>query len=317
VEGQILLSSGETCTATRGAVEEALSSGGPFWLDMAAVDEEAAGVLEAMGVHPLSIEDAEHFEQRPKLETFDDYVQLVVHGANREADPLELHALYSEHWLVTVHREPVAVCDAVRERAALIHRQEGGQMVFLLYRIVDGLVDSFFPVLSNCDEEIDKLEDEILVRPTDEQLGQLFDMKQKLVAMRKVVTPERDVFAAVAAGVSELPGMTPEAERYFRDVYDHLIRISDLVDSYRDLLNGAVDTHLSVVSNRLNVVMKQLTMIATIFLPLSFLTGFFGQNFAYLVGHITGPATFFGAGIGLEALAVAALVWVFKKRNWF
>ncbi len=107
--------------------------------------------------------------------------------------------------------------------------------------------------------------------------------------MRKVVAPQRDMMASINAGVTDVPGMTDEAARYFRDLYDHLIRLADLVDSYRDLLSSVMDTHLSTVSNRLNVVMKQLTVIATIFLPLSFLTGFFGQNFAFLVAHIIAP----------------------------
>ena len=141
-------------------------------------------------------------------------------------------------------------------------------------------------------------------------------MKRSLVTFRKVVTPERDVFAGIAAGALELPGMTDDAERYYRDIYDHLIRISDLVDSYRDLLTGAVDTHLSVVSNRLNVVMKQLAVIATIFLPLSFLTGFFGQNFLVLTRNIMGPVSFWAAGIGLEVAAVIGLFVLFKRRHW-
>jgi magnesium transporter len=111
--------------------------------------------------------------------------------------------------------------------------------------------------------------------------------------------------------------MTAEDERYFRDLYDHLIRISDLVDSYRDLLTGAMDTHLSTVSNRLNVVMKQLAIIATLFLPLSFLTGFFGQNFSWLVNHFLNQDwTFWAFGIGLEVAAVIGLGVLFRRRGW-
>ena len=121
-----------------------------------------------------------------------------------------------------------------------------------------------------------------------------------MIVLRKVVTPERDVFATLVSSADVIPGMTVEYERYFRDVYDHLIRVSDLVDSYRDLLSGALDTHLSTVSNRLNVVMKQLTIIATVFLPLSFLTGFFGQNFGWMVGRITSFSAFW---VGRRRLA--------------
>jgi magnesium transporter len=110
--------------------------------------------------------------------------------------------------------------------------------------------------------------------------------------------------------------MTSGAGPYFRDLYDHLIRISDLVDNYRDLLSGVMDTHLSTVSNRLNVVMKQLTVIATVFLPLSFLTGFFGQNFAWLVRGLQSPGVFYGLGIGLEVVVVIVLMVFFKRRGW-
>ena len=118
-------------------------------------------------------------------------------------------------------------------------------------------------------------------------------------------------------GVADLPGMTQEHERYFRDIYDHLIRISDLIDTYRDLLTSSMDVFLSTVSNRLNVVMKQLTVIATIFLPLTFLTGFFGQNFGWLVRNVTGWAPFLAFGIGLEVALVVVMLVFFRRRGWF
>jgi magnesium transporter len=111
--------------------------------------------------------------------------------------------------------------------------------------------------------------------------------------------------------------MDTEDERYFRDIYDHLIRISELIDSYRDLLTSSMDVYLSTVSNRLNSVMKQLTVMATVFLPLTFITGFFGQNFGWMVGHIGSPWAFFGLGIGAEVVTVAGLFTLFKTRGWF
>ena len=152
--------------------------------------------------------------------------------------------------------------------------------------MLDALTDSFFPVLSDIDDQIDEPRGAVLAEPTDEQLQRLFALKRELVAMRKVVTPQRDLFARSIDQIAELPGLQLDERDYFRDVYDHLIRISDLIDSYRDLLSGATDLYLSTVSNRQNDVMKQLTVIATIFLPLSFITGFFGQNFGYLVIHL-------------------------------
>jgi magnesium transporter len=171
-------------------------------------------------------------------------------------------------------------------------------------------------MLNQFDNQIDELEDAILVKPTEAQLGTLFTMKRSLITVRKVITPQRDMFASISSGVTELPGVTADGMRYMRDVYDHLIRISDMVDGYRDLLSGVMDTHLSTVSNRLNVVMKQLTIIATVFLPLSFLTGFFGQNFSWLVGHITGFWTFAVFGLALDLASAVALVYFFRKRGW-
>jgi magnesium transporter len=135
--------------------------------------------------------------------------------------------------------------------------------------------------------------------------------------MRKVITPQRDVFARSVEQIAALPGFELDERDYFRDIYDHLIRISDLIDSYRDLLSGATDLYLSTVSNRQNDVMKQLTVIATIFLPLSFITGFFGQNFAYLVTHlITREWTFWVVGVGSMLATCLGLLLFFHRKGW-
>ena len=142
-------------------------------------------------------------------------------------------------------------------------------------------------------------------------------MKRLFVGLRKAITPQRDLFASLIGGVEDLPAMTQEDEHYFRDVYDHLIRISDLIDTYRDLLTSSMDVYLSTVSNRLNAVMKQLTIIATIFLPLSWLTGFFGQNFGFEVRHIAGWEAFLFLGIGLEVFGLLLLLGYFRWQRWF
>jgi magnesium transporter len=144
----------------------------------------------------------------------------------------------------------------------------------------------------------------------------LFELKRQIVMMRKLVTPQRDMVSTMMARVVTIPGMTAESERYVRDLYDHLIRISDMVDSYRDLLSGSLDAYMSMVSNRLNDVMKQLTIIATVFLPLSFLTGFFGQNLGWLVSREGSLAAFLIFGVGTEALAVIILLVMFRRRGW-
>src|SRR6201996_8884923 len=134
--------------------------------------------------------------------------------------------------------------------------------------------------------------------------------------MRKAVTPQRDMTSAMLAQHIPIPGMTADTERYVRDLHDHLIRISDMVDSYRDLLSGSLDTYMSMVSNRLNDVMKQLTIIATVFLPLSFLTGFFGQNLGWLVNREGSLTAFLVFGVGTEVVAVIVLFIMFRRRGW-
>jgi magnesium transporter len=298
-------------------VEKLLASGSFFWIDVdQPVEEDFAVLRDVFKFHPLAVEDAEHFDQRPKIEEYDDFVFLVVYGANPDEDRLvEVHCFYSEKFLVTVHRDEAPAFTEVRTRYVKRTRpvDNPGR---LLYEIVDALVDSFFPVLSDFDDRIDELENQTFLNANDAQLQEIFRMKRLLVGMRKAVTPQRDMFAGLASGIAQLPGMSPEAERYFRDVYDHLIRISDLIDTYRDLLTSSMDVYLSTVSNRLNSVTKQLTIVATVFLPLSFITGFFGQNFGWMVGNIQSASTFFGLGIGVEIATIAALYAFFRRRGW-
>lgn len=238
-------------------VRRLLDTSARFWLDLAGLDQRTAdGLLrDTFGFHQLAVEDAEHFGQRPKLEDYDGFTLMVVYGAASSGRLVEVHSFYAENYLVTVHRE---ACPELTGLASRLKKRVGPRPdhVMLLYRVVDTLFDGYFPVLADFDDRIDQLEDAILQRPTDQQLGQLLDMKRSLIALRKVVTPQRDMFAALLSDTGALPGMTPDAERYFRDLYDHLIRISDLVDSYRDLMSGVLDNHLSTVSNRLNVVVK-------------------------------------------------------------
>ena len=142
-------------------------------------------------------------------------------------------------------------------------------------------------------------------------------MKRRVLAIRKVVAPQRDMIESLNGGMVSIPGLTDTDSVYFRSVYEHTIRITDMVDSYRDLISGAMDTHLSMVSNRLNVIMKQLAIVATFFLPLGFLTGFFGQNFAWLTGHLqTSLPYFLFLGIGSELVAITLLVMMFRRRGW-
>ena len=317
-----LTQNGQEIEATSENVLAALAGTDFFWLDLD--DSISDGtVAELLSVHfkfhPLAVAAAEKFGQRPRFDDYDDFVYLVARGVDlHDTGEAEVHFFWTDRYVVTVHRADCPSVMAVHNRVEQHHvaTTNATPQIVIVYLIINALVDAFFPVLNDFDDKIDALEDDILKAPTEAQLGVLFDMKRSLMNMRKVIAPQRDMMASINAGVSDVPGMTDEAAKYFRDLYDHLIRLADLVDSYRDLLSSVMDTHLSTVSNRLNVVMKQLAIIATIFLPLSWLTGFFGQNFAFLVAHITATGTFFIVGIGTEVVAVILLYMLFKRRGW-
>jgi magnesium transporter len=291
-----------------------------FWLDLTDPGHEQLTQLrELFGFHPLALEDSEDFHQRPKLDNYGDYVFLVFYGAETEhtegADLLrEVHMFISGKYLITIHRAPLPPLDEQREQldGRVLHSEQ-----FLLYRVLDALTDTYFPLMSDMDDEIDGLEDAIVANPSERDLERLFALKRQLVAMRKVVTPQRDLFARSIDQIAELPGLTLDERDYFRDIYDHLIRISDLIDSYRDLLTGATDLYLSTISNRQNEVMKQLTVIATIFLPLGFITGFFGQNFSFLVNDVIQTGwSFWVLGLGSMVLTCVGLWMYFRRKGW-
>ena len=315
VQGHLLLTNCLTDEVTRENIELALKENRLLWLDLDETSDEVLELLrDVFKVHPLAVEDAKEFNQRPKIEDYDDFVSLVAYGARGLDEPLaEVHAFYAEHFLVTVHREPVP---AIGNACHALTRVPTTRRLIALYRLLDALVDSMFPFLAAMDDRIDDLQDSIFENPEKEQLSALFALKRQLVDMRKLVTPQRDMVSSIASQVVVLPGMTADTERYIRDLYDHLIRISDMVDSYRDLLSGSLDAYTSMVSNKMNEQMKQLTIIATVFLPLTFLTGFFGQNLGWLVNHIGSLTAFLIFGVGTEVAAVIGLLVLFKKRGW-
>jgi magnesium transporter len=288
-----------------------------FWLDLREAEPADVELIgEVFDFHPLAVEDAINFGQRPKLDEYDDYVFLVVFGHAPDEDNLvEVHVFYSERFLITVRRDHCPAFVDVRERQAR-RKDPVRDPILVLYHVIDGLVDSFFPLLADWDDLIDAIEEGISRQPNDEQLRRIFMLKRELVRLRKVIAPQRDLAASIASGMEQLPGATIEAERAFRDVYDHLIRLTDQLDSYRDLVTGVMDVYLSTVSNRLNVVMKQLTVLATVFLPLTFITGFFGQNFSWMVRVVGGQPAFWVLGVALPLAVAFALLSLFRRRGW-
>jgi len=319
-----LTQDGITTGATPQGIDQAIATDAFFWLDLdihdPGPDDDVTGMLvNTFHFHPVAVEAASRFGQRPRIDDYDDFVHIITFGVAGDGKSVaEVHCFITTTFIISIHQGNCPALGTVCDRIGHHHSSDvAAPQVAIFYLIMDTLIDSFFPVLSDFDDSIDELEGAILKNPTEEQLGTLFAMKRQIMTIRKVVTPQRDMIASLNAGMVVIPGMTDQGSIYFRNLYDHLIRISDMVDAYRDLISGAMDTHLSMVSNRLNVIMKQLAMIATIFLPLGFLTGFFGQNFAWPIAHLQlGFGYFLFLGIGSEVVAIVLLMILFKRRGW-
>jgi magnesium transporter len=289
-----------------------------FWLDLTGPAEaEIAQLKEVFGFHPLALEDTLKRGQRPKLDDFGEFMFLVYYGveesAEGEPESVEVHAFLSGGYIVTTHSQRCGALEEVRER---LQAQPPRSEQFVVYRVLDGLTDTFFPVLDRLDDQIEALDEEVFDRATPQQLEQISALRRRLVELRRIAAPQRDLLARGIDDILEIPGLEADSRNYFRDVYDHSIRISDQIDAYRDLLAGTRDAYLSIASNRLNQITKQLTVMATIFLPLSFLVGFFGQNFKWLVQQINTEADFWLLGVGSLLLSVAGLLIWFRRSEY-
>ena len=305
-------------TLDRAAIAEVRRRSGLLWLDLRAPSEGEVDALgELFGFHPLALRDARSFGQRPKINDYNDHLLLVFYGArlnhDKEPEPVEVHVFMSAESVVTLHRSDCGALDALRRR---LGGESATSLQWIVYRILDELTDSFMTVLESMDDELDGLEEAIIAAPTDEQLARLFRLKRALSGLRRAVGPARDLFQRAPEQIAALPGFDHDTHDYFRDVYDRLLRTSEQIDSYRDVLTSAMDVYLSTSSNRLNVVMQRLTLIATIFLPLTFVTGFFGQNFGWLVGQINGFGSFVVLGGGGLALPALVMVIAFRRAGW-
>lgn len=290
------------------------------WIDLEAQDAAQLAILaERFKLHPLTIEDCLHFGQRPKLESYSDYLFLVTHGFNlndgehcEELDTHELHTFLSPGYLITVHSDPMPPLETVWKRVcedpALLRRGPD----FVAYLIADQIVDTFFPLLDRVSEEIDDIEDAVLSTPATAQLSDIIRLKRLLVTMRKVLSPQRDVFALLSKRGDER--IADRTSLYFRDVYDHLLRIHENVEGARDLLGNALDAYLWSASQRTNEIMKRLTLLSAIFMPLAFITGFFGQNFEAMPFD---SRLLFAAMLAACLATPLGMAYFFLRSKWF
>ena len=289
-----------------------------FWLDIEAPDDADYRLLEeTFKFHPLTIEDIKHQNQRPKVDEYPDYNFVVLFQAlweNEKVDVLEHHLYVGPTYLVTVHQEHSPALVQAHDRIAASPDLTKGQPAFLTYLVIDTLVDSTFPALEKLDDSVDELEDDIVAKADSELLDRIYHLKHSVVELRRLLGGQRDVFQALITHGIHL--QQTDMTLYYRDVFDHIVRQYETVDSLRDLLTSAMDVYLSTVSNRLNSTTKALTVIASLFLPLSFLTGFYGMNFTYLTQVLETPYAAFAVGVATMLIATAIQLWLFRRRGW-
>ena len=236
------------------------------------------------GFHPLSIEDCRHQHQRPKVEEFPGYYFIVLYEAVlNDVGRLQLGELgifLGKNYLVTVHSEPIrAIQTAERLWRSWTDLAERGTGL-LAYLLIDAVVDDYLPLLDTVSDRMDSLEDRIFADFQDESLEEIFRIKKELLLLRRAVTPLRDVFNTLLR--REQPIFSRETHTYFQDVFDHLIRVADTIDTLRDMIGSMMDAYLSISGNRMNLVMKRLTSIATILMSVTLVAGIYGMNFDYM-----------------------------------
>ncbi len=293
------------------------------WFDV--VDpgpSDLALLQEEFDLHPLAVEDAVNAHQRSKIEDYGAYWFVVVHGVTRADARLTFHEIdlfIGQKFIVSVRHAAAYPLNEI-ERRWLTHgassrlRHDSG---YLLYTILDTIVDGYSVVVDTIEDRVEELEGGLFRGNAldDEELVEIYTMRRDVQQFRRAVVPMREILSPIMRGDTRL---LPQDEiPYYRDVYDHVVRAIDDLDAVRDLVASALDLHLSVGSARQNEVSKQLTIIATIFLPLTFITGFFGQNFGVLVAFIGGAGVFWALGIGGEIAALAGLLFYFKRKGWF
>lgn len=305
------------------SVDECLAfrdSGGVTWINVEGLDDP--GLIESFGerfgLHELHLEDIVDTSGRPKLEDYGDYILVILkmlypwdEGAQIVSEHVSL--VIGGNYLISFQEGRGDVFDAVRK---LIRKNKGrvrGEGAdYLAYLLVDAVVDGYFTVMEGLGEFVEETEEAVLDRPDRTAIGDIHELKTDMLYLRKAVMPLREVVGELVRGDSEL--VTDSTGVHFRDVYDHIIQIMDILDTYRDIVSNMLDTYLSSLSNRMNEIMKFLTMFSTIFIPLTFLSGVFGMNFTYLFGkdwYWSYPLFWLGA-----VLIALGMLLMFKKKQW-
>lgn len=294
--------------------------GQALWIDLTHPTPETMGpIADAFGLHPLAVEDALKRRQRPKSEEYEGFLFITTHAARlrgaqgHDVALDEIDIFFGAGFLITAHSGAAPVLNEVRRRLELAPPELRGTEGYLLYALLDAVVDSYFPVLDSLDDYVERLEDTLFRGPKQRTMSQLFAAKRALLHLRRVAAPQRDMMNLLVRHDSRVIGAPLRA--YFRDIYDHLLRITEQIDTHRDLLAGALDIYLSIVSNRLNEVMKVLTVITAVFASLAVISGIYGMNFERAYPPF-GWRHGFIAALGLMAASVLTMLAVFRRLRW-
>jgi len=291
-----------------------------IWLDMLDMDDSDIDFLTSVfNLHPLTIEDFIMPNARPKIEKFKDYFFLImfslesigVNGAEK-VKTAELDCCLGKNFLITFHNCPLSSVEVCKERS----KKDSPMMMhgadMLLYSILDSCVESYFPIIQKFDNFVDEMSDELFKEPNQETLRKIYHLKNEIMYLRRTIGPQADIISSVARGDFEL--ISPANIIYFRNIYDNLVRLNDIIGTSRDVITGAMEAYTSIVSNRLNEVMKTLTIIATIMMPLTLVASIYGMNFK----HMPELNSKFGypAVLAIMITITTMMLLFFKRKKW-
>lgn len=297
---------------------------GVLWVDFenTVPSDDEPIMRQVFDFHPLAIDDALQESHVPKIDDWDNYLYIVLHAVSFDLQnggditTHELDIFLGKNYVVTHHDDPIQAVDRVWAAVQRDDRYVKNGADRLLYRLTDEVIASFMPVIDEIDDAVDRAEDQIFDKPDPLTLEHIFTLKRATLHLRRIIGPQREVLNKMAR--DDYAVIDARERIYFRDIYDHLVRLYDITESIRDLVGGALDTYLSVVNNRMNDIMKTLTVITTLFMPISFIASFFGMNFFQPVAALntwTDRPVFILVLLITISLPVAMFFWI-RRRGW-
>lgn len=286
-----------------------------IWVDVTDPTKPDLGNLaKNFPIHHLTLEDCSKTGNRVKLEQFEEYVFIITYGLESgKKGPMafQMNFILGKNFLVTVHKEKIPSFNSLKSDPQKMHLLLSRGPDLLMHNLMDMETDFYFPVLDEIEDQIDSLEEEVYRNVDKKVLGRLFRLKRELLGIKKRIAPQKEVVLLLSQ--KNFPFVSDSASAYYRDIYDHIIRINESIDDYREILSNTLEVHLSMVSNRMNEVMKALTIVATVMLPLTVLTGIYGMNLNIPESHID-----FMYYVVLSLMIIIAVIMIiyFRRKRW-